>query len=396
LVLDICEKWYGKSKNIDAIIKHACRTMLKAGDKRALLLFGFCDPTHIKVEHFKIDKNTGAVVWAKTYGFGSTSDYCHDLRDDGTGLILAGESDGAFFVVKVNYAGAKSWAFKYDYAGVQDTLQAVVPFEESGSARYLLAGNTWQGADKKDKTANIVALKIDNAGNLLSKKVFYSDVNDFVTAAKKSTNSGVLDGFILSGWCVSSAREGLVLKTNTSLAPAWYKLHYLDNFHYRDILQDSGGNYCVAGLRGIAAYGGDFEGLLLKLDNAGTFQSQKQYGDKAGSASLGDDDELYAIGMFAEGFILGGNTYTLGGSSDKNIFVVSTDTSGDVPGSSIVTNDQSIGYSARVLNSQDTDAYVPLVRSDVTSTVSVNPIALGNIIVMDYPANLTITTIDLP
>jgi hypothetical protein len=32
--------------------------MLKAGDKRALLLFGFCDPTHIKVENFKIDKDT--------------------------------------------------------------------------------------------------------------------------------------------------------------------------------------------------------------------------------------------------------------------------------------------------------------------------------------------------
>lgn len=57
LALDICEKWYGQSKNTDAIIKHACRTMLKAGNKRALLLFGFCDPTHIKVENFKIDKD---------------------------------------------------------------------------------------------------------------------------------------------------------------------------------------------------------------------------------------------------------------------------------------------------------------------------------------------------
>ena len=56
LMLDICEKWYGQNKNTDAIIKHACRTMLKAGNKRALLLFGFCDPTHIKVENFRIDK----------------------------------------------------------------------------------------------------------------------------------------------------------------------------------------------------------------------------------------------------------------------------------------------------------------------------------------------------
>ena len=31
--------------------------MLKAGNKRALLIFDFCDPTHIKVENFKIDKD---------------------------------------------------------------------------------------------------------------------------------------------------------------------------------------------------------------------------------------------------------------------------------------------------------------------------------------------------
>ena len=40
LVLDISEKWYGKSEKTDRLIKHACRSMLKAGNKRALLLFG--------------------------------------------------------------------------------------------------------------------------------------------------------------------------------------------------------------------------------------------------------------------------------------------------------------------------------------------------------------------
>ncbi|MDX1284833.1 MAG: DNA alkylation repair protein, partial [Draconibacterium sp.] len=34
LVLDICERWQGKSKNTDWIIKHACRTLLKQGNKR--------------------------------------------------------------------------------------------------------------------------------------------------------------------------------------------------------------------------------------------------------------------------------------------------------------------------------------------------------------------------
>ncbi len=31
LVLDICERWHGTSKNTDWIVKHACRTLLKQG-----------------------------------------------------------------------------------------------------------------------------------------------------------------------------------------------------------------------------------------------------------------------------------------------------------------------------------------------------------------------------
>jgi 3-methyladenine DNA glycosylase AlkC len=56
LALDICEKWYGQSENTDKIVKHACRTMLKAGEKRALAIFGYSDPSLIAVESVKLDK----------------------------------------------------------------------------------------------------------------------------------------------------------------------------------------------------------------------------------------------------------------------------------------------------------------------------------------------------
>ncbi len=55
-VLNICESWQGKSKNTDWIIKHACRTLLKRGNKRAMILFGFGDPKNIEVSGFKAEK----------------------------------------------------------------------------------------------------------------------------------------------------------------------------------------------------------------------------------------------------------------------------------------------------------------------------------------------------
>ena len=57
-VLDICERWYGHNKNTDWIVKRACRTMLKAGNKRALTLFGFGDPGQTIVEALSFDRQS--------------------------------------------------------------------------------------------------------------------------------------------------------------------------------------------------------------------------------------------------------------------------------------------------------------------------------------------------
>ncbi|MBN2413464.1 DNA alkylation repair protein [candidate division KSB1 bacterium] len=56
LVMDWCEKWKGLSENTDWIIKHACRSMLKAGNKRALQLFGHGDPSLLIIKDLKIEK----------------------------------------------------------------------------------------------------------------------------------------------------------------------------------------------------------------------------------------------------------------------------------------------------------------------------------------------------
>ena len=58
LVLDICERWQGTSKNTDWIIKRACRTMLKAGNARAMRLFGFGDPKSILIEKLEFKKKS--------------------------------------------------------------------------------------------------------------------------------------------------------------------------------------------------------------------------------------------------------------------------------------------------------------------------------------------------
>lgn len=54
IVLDISRQWLGKNLNTDRIIKHACRTLLKKGEQKALKLFGYAEADHIKVSQFKL------------------------------------------------------------------------------------------------------------------------------------------------------------------------------------------------------------------------------------------------------------------------------------------------------------------------------------------------------
>lgn len=56
-VIAIARKWLGQSAYTNWIIKHACRTLLKQGDIRALELFGYQVPQHIKLKQFSVSTN---------------------------------------------------------------------------------------------------------------------------------------------------------------------------------------------------------------------------------------------------------------------------------------------------------------------------------------------------
>ena len=61
LVLDMCEKWIGKNKHTNWIVKHACRGLLKNGHRRALALFNFPEPKHVEVAPLTLDKKQLAI-----------------------------------------------------------------------------------------------------------------------------------------------------------------------------------------------------------------------------------------------------------------------------------------------------------------------------------------------
>jgi len=55
LLIAVAKQYLGQSPNVDWVVKHACRGLLKAGDKNVLPLFGYTDADHVQVKNFKAD-----------------------------------------------------------------------------------------------------------------------------------------------------------------------------------------------------------------------------------------------------------------------------------------------------------------------------------------------------
>lgn len=66
ITINIANQWHGQNNLKDKLIKHACRTLLKAGDSRILPLFGYEDPSHVKIKNTSIDKK---VPWGENLNF---------------------------------------------------------------------------------------------------------------------------------------------------------------------------------------------------------------------------------------------------------------------------------------------------------------------------------------
>ena len=51
LALNIAKRWLGHNPETDGLVKHACRTLLKAGRPEAMQLFGYGAPGNVSVDH---------------------------------------------------------------------------------------------------------------------------------------------------------------------------------------------------------------------------------------------------------------------------------------------------------------------------------------------------------
>ncbi|MGX1930048.1 DNA alkylation repair protein [Flagellimonas sp. 2504JD4-2] len=61
IVIQLAKTWKGESKEVDWVVKHACRTLLKQGVPEVMRLFGFGKVNKVKIEKFKVTTPTVSI-----------------------------------------------------------------------------------------------------------------------------------------------------------------------------------------------------------------------------------------------------------------------------------------------------------------------------------------------
>ena len=69
LIAKIARDWYGKNKYTNWIVKHGCRTLLKAGNRDVLNIFGFVDVDCVNIKNFMLSTAVIAIGEALTFSF---------------------------------------------------------------------------------------------------------------------------------------------------------------------------------------------------------------------------------------------------------------------------------------------------------------------------------------
>jgi hypothetical protein len=262
----------------------------------------------------KTDVN-GNPLWNKTYG-GTDNDHgfvVFQTDDDGFAMLGHTESFGKglndYWIVKTDSQGNHIW--NNSYGGTDEEIFRSAAYTSDGG--FILTGGTWSyGTGDQD----IWLLKVNSTGQAEWNRTFGGSGGQRGLSVIQTTD----EGFAISG-------GSGIYKTNSTGHQEWNNIFgTMGRDFFNNIIQTSDGGYLFSGgsdLHG-AVGGNDF--ILAKLLENGTVDWIKTYGGLEWDNSCCDK----ALVETSDGdYILTGNSFSFGDTANGDLWVVKTDSSGN-------------------------------------------------------------------
>ena len=249
---------------------------------------------------FKVEKQTGSVLWSYSYDAGSMKALTVFPSSSGYflgGIIYLGNSAGLYFS---STPTSTSFAYQFPVSGTNVEIRRILL---SGST-LLLLGN--EGADilflKSDLYGNISYNKTYNVGSTENiNDAFLSLSGEIIICGKRDVGGGSLEGLIASIDSLGNVTWGKSFSTSTNATNQFYRCR-----------ETSDGYIFIGEISG--------DVFMVKTDNNGTLLWGKSYGSTPTEA--GKD----IVATLDNGFLFTGES--LGVNSD--LFIAKIDTSGNL------------------------------------------------------------------
>ncbi|KUG24880.1 hypothetical protein ASZ90_005307 [hydrocarbon metagenome] len=307
------------------------------------IMTGFYKPDDEDYSYLLVKKTDlyGKTVWFKTFGTDRDPDGGSDVivANDGNYVVLGNtESYGAgridFYLLKLDPNGNLIWS--KTYGGQYDESASEVLQTSDGG--FIMCGNTKLSASGS-RDAYIV--RVDAQGNQLWAKNY--------GGAGGETASGIIEtsdgGYIFSGSTTSNGTDDFqlwIVKIDANGNEVWSKTHGGAEWEEAaSISPTSDGGYILSGYT-LSKGAGAKDAYLIKVNATGDVIWDKVFGD-IHADEFRDAKETPDGGFIAVGYSI---TFFSQQNQYRDLFIVKTNSSGDLVWSKLIGSDKNEGASS--------------------------------------------------
>lgn len=264
---------------------------------------------------------SGNEVWSNTFG-GSNVDVGYSVFEtsDG-GYIVAGSSSrdnyvADIYLIKTNAGGEAIWENTYGVAEENEVAYSVCETSDGG---FTIAGYKQDAGGYTD----LYIFKTDATGTVLWENSFGSANNDFAKSIRELADGG----FIITGYTEPAglnAADVWLIRTDGNGNVIWENTYggASDDRGY-SVRETADAGFIISGYT-VSSGAGDKDVYLIKTDNSGNVAWEKTFGGEVrdwGNSVLQTSDG---------GYIIGGGSDSWGYGGYYDVYVIKTDSAGNV------------------------------------------------------------------
>ena len=266
----------------------------------------------------------GHLQWSRAYG-GSEWDYAYSVqqtRDEG--FVVAGYTysfyegyDAHVYLIKTDSLGYVQWSRTYGYTTYDYYCYSVQQTTDGG---YVLAGGRYSYPGGTD----VYLLKTDSLGYLDWSRTYGGTSSDYGYSVQQTTDGG----YIVAGHTNSFGAgyyDVYLIKTDIMGYVQWSRTIGGTDYDYGySVQQTAEGGYILGGYTYSFTEGYDSDAYLIKTDHLGHLVWSRTYGE------TGYDNCAFVEQTTDQGYIFTGGTESFGAMYDEDVYLVKTNSSGDV------------------------------------------------------------------